>query len=66
MFKWVEKVYKVQTILVLDYKKKNDRKIFHSSTKLTTRDSEIDEASKSMHQSIIIKWKNIIVKIILF
>ena len=66
MFKWVEKVYKVQAILVLDYKKKNDRKIFHSSTKLTTRDSEIDEASKSMHQSIIIKWKNIIVKIILF
>ena len=28
------KKFKVQTILVLDYKKRNDRKIFHSSAKL--------------------------------
>ena len=29
------KKLKVQTILVLDYKKRNDYNIFHSSTKLT-------------------------------
>ena len=28
------KKFKVETTIVLDYKKKNDRKIFHSSTKL--------------------------------
>ena len=28
------KKFKVRTILVLDYKKRNDRKIFHSSAKL--------------------------------
>ena len=46
------KKFKVQTILVLDYKKRNDRKIFHSSAKLIASDSDIDEAFKSMHQSI--------------
>ena len=45
------KKFKVQTILVLDYKKRNDRKIFHSSTKVIANDSDIDEAFKSMHQS---------------
>ena len=38
------KKFKVQTVLVLDYKKRNDRKIFHSSNKLIATDSDIDEA----------------------
>ena len=42
--------------LVLDYKKRNDCKIFHSSAKLS--DSGIDEAFKSMHQIIMTKIKN--------
>ena len=46
------KKFKVQTILVLDYKKTNDRKIFHSSAKQIASYSDIDEAFKSMHQSI--------------
>ena len=46
------KNFKVQTILVLEYKKINHRKIFHSSTKLIASDSDIDEAFKSIHQSI--------------
>ena len=54
------KNFKVQTVLVLDYKKRNDRKIFHSSTKLIASDSDIDEAFKSMHLSIITKIKNYI------
>ena len=52
------KKFKIQTILVLDYKKRNDCKIFHSSTKLSASDSDIDEAFKSMHQSIMTKIKN--------
>ena len=52
------KKFKVQSILVLEYQKRNDDKIFHSSTKLTVDDSDIDEAFKSMHQSIITKIKN--------
>ena len=38
------KKFKVQTVLVLDYKKRNDCKIFHSSAKLFASDSDIDEA----------------------
>ena len=38
------KKFKVQTILVLEYKKRNDHKIFHSSTNLIASDSDIDEA----------------------
>ena len=53
------KKFKVQTILVLDYKKRNDRKIFHSSAKLIASDSDIDEAFKSMHQSIMTKIKKL-------
>ena len=49
------KNFKVQTIFVLDYKKKNDLKIFHSSTKLSASDSDIDEAFNSMQQSIMTK-----------
>ena len=52
------KKFKVQTILVLDYKKRNNCKIFHSSTKLITSDSDIDEVYKSMHQSIMTIIKN--------
>ena len=46
------KKFKIQTILVLDYKKRNDRKIFHSSAKLIASDSDIDEAFKSLHQTL--------------
>ena len=47
----------VQTILVLDYKKRNDHNIFHSSTKLIASDPDIDEAFKSMHQSTMTRIK---------
>ena len=50
--------FKVQVILVLDYKKRNDRKILYSSTKLIASDSDIDEAFKSMHRSIMTKIEN--------
>ena len=49
------KKFKVQAVLVLDYKKINDRKIFDSSTKLIASYSDIDEAFKSMDQSIMTK-----------
>ena len=49
------KKFKVQKILILDYKKRNDRKIFNSSAKLIDGDSDIDEAFKSIHQSIMTK-----------
>ena len=52
------KKFKVQTVLVLDYKKRKGCQIFHLSTKLTASDSDIDEAFKSMHQSIMTKIKN--------
>ena len=55
--KWVEKV-QTQTALILDYKKKNDPKIFHSSTKLNAINADIDEAFKSTHQSFMTKMKN--------
>ena len=38
------KKFKVQTILVLDYKKRNDRKILYSCTKLIASNSDTDEA----------------------
>ena len=52
------KKFKVHTILFLDYKKKNDHRTLHSSVKLIVNDSDIDEAFKSMHQSIMTKIKN--------
>ena len=52
------KISNVQKILVLDYKKRNYRKIFHSNAKLIASDSDIDESFKSMHQSILTKIKN--------
>ena len=45
--------FKVQTLSVLDYKKRNDCKIFHSCTKLIASDSDIDEAFKSIYQRIM-------------
>ena len=53
------KAFKVQKILVLEYKKRNDHKIFHSCIKLIASDSDIDEAFKFMHQSIITKIKKL-------
>ena len=52
------KKFKVQTILALEYNKRNDHKIFHSSAKLIASDSDIEEAFESMHQSIITKIEN--------
>ena len=52
------KKFKIQTILVLDYKKRNNHQIFHSSAKLIASDSDIDETFKLMHQSIITQTKN--------
>ena len=52
------KKFKVQTILALDYKKRNDHKIFHLNAKLIASDSDIYEAFKFMHQIIMIKIKN--------
>ena len=49
--------FKIQTVLVLDYEKRNDHKIFYSCTKLLASDLDIDEAFKSMYQSIITKIK---------
>ena len=46
------KKFQFQTILVLKCKKRNDRKIFHSRTKLIVSDSDIDEECKSMHQNM--------------
>ena len=43
------KKFKVQTILVLDYKERKNCKIFHSSAKLITSNLDIDETFKSMH-----------------
>ena len=36
------KKFKFQTILVLEYKKRKDRKIFKSGTKLVARNSDVD------------------------
>ena len=58
------KTFRVKTIPVLDYKKRNDCKIFYSCTKLIASDSDIDEAFKSMHQTIMTK-KIMLVKIVL-
>ena len=51
------KNFKVQSILILEYKKRNAGKIFNSSAKLISSDSDNDEAFKSMHQSIMTKTK---------
>ena len=51
------KKLKVQAILILDHKKINNHKIFHSSSKIIAGESDIDEAFKSMHQSIMTRIK---------
>ena len=51
------KNFKVQAILVLDCKKRNDCKIFHSCAKLIASDSEIDKAFKPIHESIMPRVK---------
>ena len=50
--------FKVQTTSDIDCKARNNRKIFHLSTKLIACDSDIDGAFKSMHQSVMTKMKN--------
>ena len=52
------KKFKVQAVLVLDYRKRNNCKIFHSSSKLISSVLGINEAFISMHQSIMTKIKN--------
>ena len=52
------KKFRIETILVLEHVKRNDRKIFHFCTKLTASDSDIDKEFKSMHQSISTKIRN--------
>ena len=49
------KKIKVKTILILDYKKRNDCKISYLCTKIILNNSGTDEALKSMHQSIMTK-----------
>ena len=51
------KLFKVQIVLVLEYTKRNDCKIIHSSAKLIASDSDIDEAVKSVRESIMTKIK---------
>ena len=52
------KKFKVQKILVSDYKKRNNRKIFHSSVTLIASDSDIDKELIFLHQSIMTKMEN--------
>ena len=52
------KKFKVQAILVLDYKKRDNCKIFCSSAKLIANNSDIDAAFKSVHQSIMTQIKH--------
>ena len=52
------KKFKIQSILVLEYNKTNDRKIFHLSAILIARDSDINEEFKFRHQRIMTKIKN--------
>ena len=55
-------MFKVQTMLVSKYKKRNDCKILNSNGKLNTSHLGTDEAFKSMDQSIM-KKKIMLVKI---
>ena len=52
------KKFKVQTKLVLNYKKRNHRKILHLRAKLIASDSDNYEAFKSKHQKIMTKTIN--------
>ena len=52
------KKFRVQSVLVLNYKKRSDHKIFRSRAKLINNDSNTDDAFEYMHQSIMTKIKN--------
>ena len=52
------KKFKVKTVLILDTKKRNYCKIFHSNAKIIASDSDIDEAFISMHLSITAEIRN--------
>ena len=52
----------VQKTLLLDYKKKNDCKMLHSSDKLIADHSDIDGVFGSTHQSIMTKLKSYVDK----
>ena len=49
------KMFRIQAILALEYKKRNDRKSFYLSVKSIVSDSDIDEELLSVHQSIMAK-----------
>ena len=56
------KNFRVETVLVLDYKKRNGCKIFYSSARVIVSNSDIDEAFNFIHQSIMTKIKNYVCK----
>ena len=56
------KMFKVQTIFILEYKKKNYCKTFHSNSKLIASDSDIDEAYKIHASKYYDKIKNYVCK----
>ena len=56
--KLLSELKKAKIRLVLEYKKRDDRKFFHSSAKIIASDLDINEAFKSMHQSVMTKIKN--------
>ena len=53
---------KIQLTLILEYKRISDHRsihrIFHLNTKLIMNELEMDEAFKSIHQSVITKIGN--------
>ena len=49
------KKFKVQTTFSLDYMKRDNSQIFYSCIKIIASDLDIDEAFKSMYQSLITK-----------
>ena len=51
------KKLKLQIISILEYKKRNDCKMFYSSTNLIASVSEMNEAFIFMHQSIMTRIK---------
>ena len=62
MLKSCKKV-KVQTVLDLHYKKRNDKEIFHSSTKLIASDLDIDKTF-SLNQFIRALWQKWKIKLV--
>ena len=61
------KKFKVQKILVSEYKKIDDHKfmhkIFHLNAKLVSNDSDIDKTFTLIHQSVMARIKKLLVKI---